>query len=143
MDIFIFSFFINVMDIFIFSLFRNVIDIYVFSFFMNVMDIFIFSLVMNFIDIFNTKLDGINIFNIEITYVCIANKFVFLMGDFNTRTCSKADFVVADEFLTHYFSFDDSLDGSLNISSKIEKKKKISKYRVSQDKIINNDLVLV
>ena len=70
--------------------------------------------------------------------MCIANKFVFLMGDFNARTCNKADFVDADEFLTHYFSFDNSMDGSLNISSKIEKTN-LSKYRVSQDKIINNE----
>ena len=83
---------------------------------------------MNFIDI-DTKLDEINIFNVEITYVRIANKFVILMGDFNTRACSKADFVDADEFLTHYFSFDDSMDGSLNISSKIEKKKKKKKKK--------------
>ena len=70
--------------------------------------------------------------------MCIANKFVFLMGDFNARSCNKADFMDADEFLMHYFSFDDSRDGSLNIPSKIEKTN-VSKYRVSQDKIINNE----
>ena len=70
--------------------------------------------------------------------MCIANKFAFLMGDFNARPCNKADFVDADEFLMRYFSFDDSRDGSLNIPSKIEKTN-ISKYRVSQDEIINNE----
>ena len=44
----------------------------------------------------------------------------------------------ADEFLTHYFSFDDSMVDSLNISSEVEKTN-LSKYRVSQDKIINNE----
>ena len=60
------------------------------------------------------------------------------MGDLNARTCNKADFVDADEFLTHYFSFDDSMGDSLNISSKTEKTN-LSKYRVSQDKITNNE----
>ena len=86
---------------------------------------------------FNT-VDEINIFNVEITNVCIANKFVFLMGDFNARSRNKADLVDADECLTHYFCFDDSMNGSLNISSKIEKTN-LSKYRISQDKIINNE----
>ena len=71
---------------------------------------------------FNT-VDETNIFNVEVTNMCIANKFVFLMGDFNARTCSKADFVDADNFLTHHFNLDDNMDGSLNISSKIEKTK--------------------
>ena len=60
------------------------------------------------------------------------------MGDFNARACNKADFVDADEILTHYFSFDDTNGGSLNISSKIEKTN-LSKYSVSQEKIINNE----
>lgn len=66
--------------------------------------------------------------------MCIANKFVFLMNDFNARTCNKTVFVDADEFLTHYFSFDDSMHGSFNISSKHF----LSKHMVSQDKVINN-----
>ena len=61
--------------------------------------------------------------------MCIANKLVFLVGDFNARTCNKVDFVDADEVLPHYFSFDDSMDSSLNISSKTEKTN-LSKYRV-------------
>ena len=38
-----------------------------------------------------------HIFNVEVN-MCIANKFVFLMGDFNARTCNKDDFVDADAF---------------------------------------------
>ena len=70
--------------------------------------------------------------------MCIDNKFVFLMGDFNARVCNKDDFLDADDFLTHHLSLDDTMDGSLNISSNLEKTK-LSKHRVSQDKIINNE----
>ena len=56
------------------------------------------------------------------------------MGDFNARTCNKGDFIDADYFLTYHLS----LDGSLNISSKLEKTN-LSNHRVSQDKIINNE----
>ena len=69
--------------------------------------------------------------------MCIANKFVFLMGDFNARTCNKDDFVDAEDFLMHHFSLDDTMDGSLNISSKIEKKKIIDALCVP--KITNNE----
>ena len=70
--------------------------------------------------------------------MCIDNKFVFLMGDFNARRCNKDDFVDADDFLTHQLSLHDTMDGSLNISSKLEKTN-LSMHRVSQDKIINNE----
>ena len=82
---------------------------------------------------FNTC-DETNIFNIEVANMCIENEFVFLMGDFNAMTCNKGDFIDADYFLTHHLS----LDGSLNISSKLEKTN-LSNHRVSQDKIINNE----
>ena len=70
--------------------------------------------------------------------MCIDNKFVFLIGDFNASVCNKDDFVDADDFLTHHLSLDDTMDGSLNISSKLEKTN-LLKHRVSQDKIINNE----
>ena len=60
-------------------------------------------------------------FNVEVTNMCIDNKYVFLMGDFNARTCYKGDFVGADDFLTHHLSLDDTMDGSLNISSKLDR----------------------
>ena len=59
------------------------------------------------------------------------------MGDFNARTRNKDDFVDADDFLMHHFSLDDTMDGSLNISSKIEKIN-LSMHCVSQ-KITNNE----
>ena len=40
--------------------------------------------------------DETNIFNVEVTNMCIANKLVFMIGDFNARTCNKADFVDAE-----------------------------------------------
>ena len=86
---------------------------------------------------FNT-IDETNIFNVEVANMCIDNKYVFLMGDFNARVCNKDDFVDADDFLTHHLSLDDTMDGTLNISSKLEKTN-LSKHRVSQDKIINNE----
>ena len=62
---------------------------------------------------------GTNIFNVEVANMRIDNKFVFLMGDFNARTCNKDDFIDAEDFLTHHLSLDDTMDGSLNISSKL------------------------
>ena len=53
--------------------------------------------------------------------MCIDNKFVFLMGGFNIRTCNIDDFVNTDDFLIHDISLYDTMDGSLNISSKLEK----------------------
>ena len=50
--------------------------------------------------------------------------------------CNK-DFVDADDFLTHNFSLNGTIDGSLNISSKIEKTKLLNHW-VSLDKTINN-----
>ena len=41
---------------------------------------------------FNTK-DETNILNVEVTYMCIVKKVVFLMRDFNTKICNKEDFV--------------------------------------------------
>ena len=79
-----------------------------------------------------------NIFKVEVANMCIDSKFVFLMGDSNARVCNKDDFVDADDFLTHHLSLDDTMDGSLNISSKLERTN-LSKHRVSQDKIINNE----
>ncbi|MCG8113215.1 MAG: reverse transcriptase domain-containing protein [Candidatus Thiodiazotropha taylori] len=86
---------------------------------------------------FNTA-DEINLLNVEITTMCVANKYVLLMGDFNARTCNKADFVDTDDFLLRHFNLDDNMDESFKISSKIENHN-ISKFRVSQDKVINNE----
>ena len=86
---------------------------------------------------FNT-IDETNIFNVEVANMCIDNKFAFLMDDFNARTFNKDGFVDAGDFLTHHLSLDDTMNRSLNISSKLEKTN-ISKHRVSQDKIINNE----
>ena len=86
---------------------------------------------------FNT-IDETNIFNVEVANMCIDNKFVFLMGDFNARVCTKDDLVDADDFLTFHLSLEDTMDGSLNISSKLERTN-LSKHCVPQDKIINNE----
>ena len=64
---------------------------------------------------FNTT-DETNIFNVETANMCIDNKFVCFIGDFNAMTCNKDDFVGADDFLTHHLNLDDTMDSSLSIS---------------------------
>ena len=70
--------------------------------------------------------------------MCIVNKCVFLMRDFNARTCNKDGFVDTNDFLTHYFSLDDTMNGSLNMSSKFIEAS-LHTFGKSQDKTINND----
>ena len=47
---------------------------------------------------FNTA-DEMSLFEVEITNMAIAHKYVLLMGDFNARTHNKPDFIDADDFL--------------------------------------------
>ena len=40
--------------------------------------------------------DELENFEIEITNMCVSQKFVFLMSDFNSRTCNKQDYMYLD-----------------------------------------------
>ena len=67
-------------------------------------------------------------FNVEITNMCVSNKFVFLMGDFNVRIHNKQDFMDEDEFLCRQLIMIKNIN-QINLP----------KVRTSQDKIINNE----
>lgn len=84
------------------------------------------------------NLDEIENFNIEITNMCVSNKYVLLMGDFNARTHNKQDFLEEDKFLMHHFNFDKEMISHYNVASILEQCN-LSKERTSQDKINNNE----
>ena len=48
-------------------------------------------------------------FNVEVTNMCVSNKYVLLMGDFNARIHNKQDFLDEDEFFRHQFDYDKDL----------------------------------
>ena len=59
------------------------------------------------------------------------------MGDFNSRSCNKPDFIDADEYFSDFFEFDENLINYFIASSSLDSIK-FSKCRVSQDTVINN-----
>ena len=77
-------------------------------------------------------------FNVEVTNMCVSNKYVLLMGDFNARTQNKQDFLEEDEFFSQHFDFDDDLTDLFQNSSVLDKCN-LPKIRTSQDKIVNNE----
>ena len=80
--------------------------------------------------------DEMQLLDVEISSMCIENKFVFMLGDFNARIAKMDDFVEADPFIADYFEFDDVLYNYFN-KSDILKLSQMSKTRVSQDNIVN------
>ena len=86
---------------------------------------------------FNTP-DELENFEIEITNMCVSQKYVILMGDFNSRTGNKQDFLDADNFLADLFHFDDAMQQFFDISSILEQYK-FSKNRKSKDSVVNNE----
>ena len=82
--------------------------------------------------------DEIENFNVEITNMCVSNKYVLLMGDFNARTQNKQDFLEEDNFFIKYFDFDKDMISHFSVSSVLDQCK-LPKKRTSQDKVINNE----
>ena len=82
--------------------------------------------------------DEIEQFNVEITNMCVSNKYVLLMGDWNARTNNKQDFLDEDEFFRHQFDYDKDLIDHFQNSSILDQCN-LPKIRTSQDKIINNE----
>ena len=77
-------------------------------------------------------------FNVETTNMCVSNKYVLLMGDFNARTYNKQDFLDEDEFFRHQFDYDkDMIDHFQN--STVLNQFGLTKIRTSQDKTVNNE----
>ena len=54
--------------------------------------------------------DETELFEVEITNMCILYKHVFLMGDFNARTQTKQEFIDADDFFAEHFGYNDTLN---------------------------------
>ena len=73
-------------------------------------------------------------FNVEIRNMCISNKYVLLLGDFNARTQNKQYFLEEDRFFMHHF--DKDMVSHFNVAS-IHDKYKLPKQRTSHDQVIN------
>ena len=82
--------------------------------------------------------DELDLFEVEITSMCISHRNVFLMGDFNARTQNKEDFIDADDFFAQHFGFDDTMYQFYNISCLLEQRN-LDRHRVSKDNISNNE----
>ena len=70
--------------------------------------------------------------------MCISNKYVLLMGDFNARTFNKPDFLGEEEFCNNHFNYDDNTTEFFNESSLLNNCK-LSELRISQDQMVNNE----
>ena len=68
--------------------------------------------------------------------MCVLNKYVILMVDFNARTQDKQDFLKEDEFFSQNFDYDNDLIDLFQNSSVLDKCY-LPNIRTSQDKIIN------
>ena len=82
--------------------------------------------------------DEMDMFEVEISSMCISHKYVLLLGDFNARIQTKEDFLDVDDFFAEHFNFDESLRQFYNISSLLENFN-ITKFRTSKDKTVNNE----
>ena len=75
--------------------------------------------------------DEIEQFNVEITTMCVSNKYVLLMGDFNARTHNKQDYMDEDQFFCRQFDYDkDLIDHFQNSSILDQYNRGVSHYRI-------------
>lgn len=74
----------------------------------------------------------------EITSFCSSNKYVFITGDFNSRTSELRDFTENDEFLADMFDFDTETVEFFSHINKLENFS-IPRNRKSMDKHTNNN----
>ena len=65
--------------------------------------------------------DETQLFEVEITSMCVDYKNVYLIGDMNAHTGYKADFIEADQFLADNFDFDSELLNYFNKSEMLDK----------------------
>ena len=84
---------------------------------------------------YNTSVEMEN-FELEITSMCILHKYVYLMGDYNSRTHNKADYLDQDNFMAKYFAFDDTMQRFFNISCMLDRME-FDKSRCSKDQNVN------
>ena len=79
-----------------------------------------------------------DLFEVEIINTCIQNKYVFLMGDFNSRTHTQSDILENDDFLIEHFDLDDAMYDLFNIKTLLACAN-MSELRTSKDNVINNE----
>ena len=79
-----------------------------------------------------------DLFELEIINTCIQNKYVFLMGDFNSRTHTHSDILENDDFLIEHFDLDDALYDLFNIKTLLARAN-MNELRTSKDNVINNE----
>ena len=80
--------------------------------------------------------DEMQLLEVEVSSMCIENKFVYIVGHFIARTAERDDFVEADPFIADYFDFDNELYSYFNRSVNLSINH-MSKTRLSQDKVVN------
>ena len=86
---------------------------------------------------FNNK-DELDLFEVEITNMCVLHKYIFLMGDFNARTQTKKDYIDPDDVTDQLPGYDDLMDHFLDIQFLLSKHN-LNQSRVSKDKSSNNE----
>ena len=83
--------------------------------------------------------DELDLFEIEITNMCVLHKYVFLMGDFNARTQTKTEFNDNDKSIDlEYFDYDDVIDPFYD-AQHLLRTYNLDHTRVSKDKSSNNE----
>ena len=82
--------------------------------------------------------DELELFETEITNMSILHKYIFLVGNFNSRTQTQQEFIDSDDFFSEHFGYDDTLDQFYNISSLLTQYN-LESTRSSEDKILNNE----
>ena len=75
---------------------------------------------------------------LEITDMCISHKYVYLVGDYNSRTSNNADYLIADDELARLLEYDDVMIKYFNKSSCLSDHG-LSVERANKDMFLNND----
>ena len=84
------------------------------------------------------KTDETDFFEINIINACIHYKYVYVMGDFNSRTHTSPDFIDAQAFFMDYFDLDNSMNEFFNVSAVLTLYN-LAINRRSKDSIINTE----
>ena len=80
---------------------------------------------------FNTA-EELSVFDVEISNMCIAHKYVHLIGDFNARVADQTGITNVDSFFSKHFEFDE-------MSDVFDKNNHISRQRRSRDSVLNHE----
>ncbi|MES9882143.1 MAG: reverse transcriptase family protein [Sedimenticola sp.] len=81
--------------------------------------------------------DEAELFDVEITSMCIKHKYVYLLGDINARVSNFEDFTGIDNFISDLFEFDSELIEHFNKGTLLSTFN-MSTKRMSKDSSTNN-----